>query len=78
MDRHNLKANTSCENMPTCPPCSQAVRLTRASPRSTAAFNGETDVLLSDVPFVLAYDSDPKGNAEIFSTQIFKTALSAL
>lgn len=78
MDRCNLRGNTSCANMTTCPPCSQAVKWSRASPRSTTAFNGETDVLLSDMAFVLAFDSDPKGNAEIFSTQIFKTVLSAL
>lgn len=78
MYRHNLKANTSSENMTACPPCSQAVKLCTASPRSTAAFNGETDVLLSDMAFVPAFDSDPRGNAETFSIQIFKTVLSAL
>lgn len=78
MDKQNLKTNTSSENMTTCPPSSQAVKLSSASPRSTAAFNGETGVLLSDMAFVLAFDSDPKGNAEIFSIQKFKTVLSAL
>lgn len=35
-------------------------------------------MLISDMTFMLAFDSDPKGNAEIFSIQIFKTVLGAL
>lgn len=65
-DRRNLKTNTSCENMTSCPPCSQAAQLSRASPRSTAAFNRETDVLFSDMAFVLAFDLKAMQKSSLF------------